>query len=401
MNRLSQSLLLAVALTLAPALLAQTEETVYSFTGTADGGNPLSSLVMDAAGNLFGTTFVGGAFGAGEVFELTPSAGGGWAETVIYSFTGGADGANPYFADVIFDASGNLYGTTVGGGTHNLGTVFELSPTGSGWSESVLYSFSGGMDGANPYAGLLLDTAGNLYGTTYGGGAYSVGTVFELTQGANGQWTEKVIHTFNGQDGNSPAGGLVFDRKGNLYGVTLGGGDHGFGVVYKFTRGAGHAWTERILYSFTGGDDGGFPYAERLIFDHSGHLYGTTEGGGAFRLGTVFRLSPRGTGFWKERALYSFDGQVAANPYSGLVLDEAGNLYGTCANGNGETTVGAVFELIRESGGRWTEVNLHLFNRQDGEFPEAALLRDAAGGLYGTTLLGGAYNMGVVFKVSP
>jgi uncharacterized repeat protein (TIGR03803 family) len=392
--------MLAFALIFAPSLSAQTEQTIYSFTGTTDGRNPLSSLVMDAAGNLFGTTFVGGAYGAGEVFELTPHSAGGWSESVIYSFTGGADGADPYFADVIFDASGNLYGTTVGGGSYNLGTVFKLTPTASGWSETVLYSFSGGLDGANPYAGLLFDTVGNLYGTTYSGGANSVGTVFELMHRTAGQWIEKVIHTFKVKDGNAPAGGLVFDHKGNLYGVTQGGGNQGFGVVFKLTPSA-HAWTEELLYSFTGGRDGGFPYAERLVFDPSGHLYGTTEGGGAFQFGTVFRLSERGAGFWKEQVLYSFDGKVAANPWSGLVLDEQGNLYGTCANGNGETTVGAVFELIREPGKSWTETNLHLFTGQDGEFPEAALIRDAAGGLYGTTLLGGAYNTGVVFKVSP
>jgi uncharacterized repeat protein (TIGR03803 family) len=162
-----------------PGAFAQTEETLHTFTGGSDGGDPLSSLVMDAAGNLYGTTFVAGQFGAGDVFELTPQAGGGWKESVLYSFTGGADGSNPYYADVIFDKSGNLYGTTVGGGTFNSGTVFELSPaTGGGWTESVLYSFSGGfadgldgvLDGAIPYAGLVFDSAGNLYGTTFGGG---------------------------------------------------------------------------------------------------------------------------------------------------------------------------------------------------------------------------------------
>src|SRR5579859_4853818 len=138
--------MVAMGLALIPAAYGQTEQTLYNFSGYADGGNPLSSLMMDAAGNLYGTTFVGGANGAGEVFELSPSAGGGWTESVLYSFTGGADGANPYLADVIFDAAGNLYGTTVGGGAHNLGVVFELTPTSGGWSKSVLYSFAGGND---------------------------------------------------------------------------------------------------------------------------------------------------------------------------------------------------------------------------------------------------------------
>lgn len=396
--------MLAVALNFVPGFSVQTvhaqaEQTLYSFTGFADGGNPLSSLVVDSAGNLYGTTFVGGAHGAGEVFELTPNAGGGWTETVLYSFTGGADGANPYLADVVFDKAGNLYGTTVGGGAHNLGAVFELSPTSSGWSETVLYSFSGGSDGANPYAGLLFDGAGNLYGTTNGGGANNVGTVFELRHGSGASWTEKVLHTLNTTDGSGPIGGLVFDRAGNLYGTTQGGGTAGAGVVYEVVRGASGTWTQKVLHSFTGGADGGFPYAERLIFDRGGNLYGTTSGGGTLSLGAVFRLRPV-SGGWKEKVLYSFDGQVAANPYSGLVLDSQGNLYGTAANGNGVTTVGAVFQLTRQSGDTWTETNLHLFTRGDGEFPESALLRDQAGNLYGTTLQGGTGNMGVVFELS-
>jgi uncharacterized repeat protein (TIGR03803 family) len=386
--------IIAVVICFSHILLAQTEQTLYTFTGYGDGGNPLSSLVMDASGNLYGTTFVGGQFGAGEVFELSP---GGLS--VIYSFTGGVDGANPYLADVIFDASGNLYGTTVGGGANNLGTVFKLTPSESGWGESVLYSFRGITDGANPYTGLLFDSAGNLYGTTTSGGINNVGTVFQLKPSSNGGWTEKVIHTFNSTDGSGPVGGLVFDHKNNLYGVTQGGGSKNFGVVYKLSPSASKGWALTVLHSFTGGADGGGPYGERLILDSSGRVYGTTQGGGQSQFGTVFRLTPTAAGQWNERVLYSFNGKLAANPFSGLVMDGKGNLYGTCANGNGITTVGAVFELIAQPGDKWTEVNLHLFNRTDGEFPEAALLRDASGNLYGTTLSGGADNMGVVFEI--
>lgn len=400
MNRLNLLTLFAVVAILGVSLSAQTEQTLYNFTGATDGGDPLSSLVMDAAGNLYGTTFVAGAYGAGEVFELSPNSTGGWTESVLYSFTGGADGANPYYADVILDASGNLYGTTVEGGAYNMGAVFELTRTSSGWSESVLYSFAGGKDGANPYAGLLFDAARNLYGTTYAGGGDNAGTVFELSPGGGGQWTEKVIHTFDVKNGDSPTGGLVFDSHGSLYGVTQGGGANGYGVVFKLTPAAGGSWTGNVLHNFNGKTEGGFPYAERLIFDASGNLYGTTEGGGAFQKGTVFRLSQSTAGSWKEQVLFSFEGNVAANPNSGVILDEAGNLYGTCSNGNGETTVGAVFELTPGSDGRWTETNIHLFNRSDGEFPEGALLRDAAGNLYGTTWLGGADSMGVVFEIS-
>lgn len=380
---------------------AQTELTLYNFAGSSDGGTPLSGLVMDAAGNLYGTTFVAGAFGAGAVFEVSPNGAGTWTETVLYSFTGGLDGANPYLAGVILDASGNLYGTTVGGGASSLGTVFELTRNGSGWSEKVLYSFAGGTDGASPYAGLVFDTAGNLYGTTYGGGSYSDGTVFELMRGRKGQWTESVIHTFNETNGDAPVGGLIFDHQGNLYGVTAGGGNSRAGVVFKLVRSSTGQWTGEILYSFSGGSDGSFPYAEKLVFDRKGNLYGTTDGGGAFQEGTVFRLSRNKGSSWTEDVLYSFDPTVASNPNSGLILDGKGNLYGTCANGNGETTVGAVFELSSEAGGTWSERNLVFFNRQNGEFPEGSLLGDAAGNLYGTTSLGGASNMGVVFEIMP
>jgi uncharacterized repeat protein (TIGR03803 family) len=247
----------------------------------------------------------------------------------------------------------------------------------------------------------VFDASGNLYGTTFNGGSHAMGTVFELRPGSNGQWTESVIHTFNMQDGGSPAGGLVLDGKGSIYGVTQGGGNQGAGVVFQLVPSSSGRWTERVLHSFTGGHDGGYPYAERLIFDGLGNLYGTTSSGGAFQLGAVFSLSPNAAGFWSERVLYSFEGKVAANPYAGLVLDGKGNLYGTCANGNGVTTVGAVFKLSPGAGGRWTERNLHLFARQDGEFPEASLFRDAAGNLYGTTLKGGTSDMGVVYKVTP
>jgi uncharacterized repeat protein (TIGR03803 family) len=276
--------------------------------------------------------------------------------------------------------------------------VFELAPTENGWSETVLYSFAGGNDGAYPYAGLALDPEGSLFGTRNGGGASGVGTVYRLRY-SNGQWTEHVIHTFDFTTGNGPLGGLVFDRRGDLFGTTQGGGASGAGVVFGLQRSKGNTWTARVLHSFTGGTDGAFPYAERLIFDRTGNLYGTTEGGGSNNYGIVFRLSPISHG-WKEQVLHEFTGAVEANPYTGLVMDGSGNLYGTCANGDGVTTVGSVFELTPAAGGNYAETDLHQFTRADGEFPEAALLLDKAGNLYGTTLLGGAGNIGVVFEVS-
>jgi uncharacterized repeat protein (TIGR03803 family) len=398
-RRLHIVFVVAVSLILASGLSAQTEQTLYSFTGAADGANPLSSLVMDSAGNLYGTAWLGGAYGAGDVFELSPSTGGGWTESVLYSFTGGADGANPFTADLIFDKAGNLYGTTTGGGAQGLGVVFELTPTSAGWTETVLHSFAGGIDGQNPYAGLVIDPFGSLYGTTYGGGAYGVGTVFQVKRGSGGQWTEKVIHTFDVKTGSDPVGGLVFDSKGDLFGTTQGGGAYKVGVVFALLYSGKDVWTARAIHNFTGGSDGGYPYAERLIFDKAGNLYGTTQGGGVNNWGVVFKLFQSSKG-WKEQLLYQFNGAVEANPYAGLVMDGNGNLYGTCANGNMTTTVGSVFKLTPAGGGKYTESDLHLFTKVDGEFPYAALLRDKAGNLYGTTDLGGASGMGVVFEVS-
>jgi len=389
----------AAVLILAIGLCAQTEQTLYNFTGGTDGGNPLSGLVMDAAGNSYGTTQVGGANGAGAVYELSPNGNGGWTQTVLYSFTGGADGANPGYADVIFDKAGNLYGTTSGGGANDLGVVFELSPTDGGWTETVLYSFAGGIDGTNPNAGLVLDPFGNLYGTTYGGGAYGVGTVFQVKRLTGGRWTESVIHTFDVKTGSTPVGGLVFDSRGDLFGTTQGGGAYKVGVVYMLQYLGKSKWTARAIHNFTGGMDGGYPYAERLIFDKTGNLYGTTEGGGVNNWGVVFKLF-QGSKGWKEQVLYQFNGAVESNPFSGLVMDGNVNLYGTCANGNMTTTVGSVYKLMPSGGGKYTETDLYLFTRKDGQFPESALVRDKAGNLYGTTLQGGTSNMGVVFELS-
>jgi uncharacterized repeat protein (TIGR03803 family) len=382
------------------SVAAQSDQTLYSFTGGADGNSPLSNLILDKAGNLYGTTFVGGAYGDGEVFELTHNQAGEWTETVLYSFTGGVDGADPYYAGVIFDSSGNLYGTTTGGGTSNFGTVFELTPSGGGWSETVLHSFAGGKDGQSPYAGLTFDAAGNLYGTTYEGGVFGDGTVFELKPEAGGQWHETVIHAFDLTDGDAPAGGVVLDSAGNIYGVTEGGGASTGGVVYELVKSSNGSWKEKLLHGFGSGSDGSSPYAEQLVFDSKGNLYGTTMGGGAQQSGTIFELSPSTGGSWREAVLYSFNTAIEGNPYSGLIFDSKGNLYGTCANGNGESTVGAVFQLNQKTG-KWSGRNLFLFTRTDGEFPEGGLAIDGAGNLYGTTALGGAFNQGAVFELIP
>jgi len=335
------------------------EKVLFNFNGT-DGYQPMYGLIFDAAGNLYGTAFGGGdpscgdPNGCGTVFQLTPAPGGGWTETVLHSFKGyPTDGSYPY-AGVIFDAAGNLYGTTGGGGTYGVGTVFELSPAaGGGWTETVLHSFNG-SDGHGPEAGLIFDAAGKLYGTTAWGGTGTdclntgCGTVFKLTPVAGGGWTETVLHSFSNTDGALPFAGLIFDAAGNLYGTTQQGGSYGFGTVFELTPTAGGGWTETVLFSFNGnwsGRDGGLPEAG-LIFDAAGNLYGTTGAGGTYAYGTAFELTPTAGGGWTETVLHSFNnnGTDGESPLAGLIFDAAGNLYGT-TGGGGTYGLGMVFEL--------------------------------------------------------
>ena len=309
------------------------ESVVYSFTGGSDGAAPSGGLVMDASGNLYGMTNGGGASGGkGTVFMITPEG----HESVVHSFGTGTDGASP-FADLVLDASGNLYGTTSGGGENKKGTVFMITPNGH---ESVVHSFAGGPDdGATPVAGLVLDASGNLYGTTGVGGANNKGTVFKINPNTGAY---NVLHSFgSSSDGIQPMGRLLLDASGNLYGTTVSGGAKNYGTVFKFTPGVG----ESVVYSFTGGSDGAYPFAG-LVLDANGNLYGTTYGGGANDKGTVFMITPNG----HESILHSFAGgpDDGATPSGELVSDASGNLYGTTygggANDNG-TDGGTVFRL--------------------------------------------------------
>jgi uncharacterized repeat protein (TIGR03803 family) len=266
----------------------------------------------------------------------------GWQEAVLHSFDD-SDGAYPY-AGLVIDKSGNLYGTTQYGGQSGYGTVFELSETSSGWQETVLHSFNGG-DGANPYAGLIIDKLGHLYGTTLDLGDVSAcpntdgcGTVFELSESSTG-WRETVLHSFNGSDGANPYAGLVMGNSGSLYGTTYSGGQYGLGTAFELSK-TGSGWQQTALYSFNG-SDGANPWAG-LVIDKSGNLYGTTFWGGQYDDGTVFELSETSTG-WQETMLYSFTTQ--ANPVAALVLDSQDHLYGT-TTGGGREGDGMVFEII-------------------------------------------------------
>src|SRR5580692_4105775 len=331
-----------------PASAASSEQVLYSFcstSGCGDGEQPTAGMIFDKLGNLYGTTTKGGFYGQGTVFELIPNN-GTWTEKVLHSFN--ANGKDGYFpaAALIFDAAGNLYGTTVHGGSSSncydgCGTVFELTPGANGkWTEKILHEFKG-ADGDLPDSSLILDAAGNLYGTTFGGGATDYGLVFELTL-SNGKWTENVPHEFNGTSGSVPRAGVILDGSGNLYGTTDSGGTHISGTVFQLIPNNGK-WTAKVLHNFGSGSDGSFPSAD-LVRDHAANLYGTTASGGTYVSGTLFELIPN-NGQWTESVLHSFgNGTDGAFPSSRVILDSAGNLYGTTESG-GAHGGGAVFEV--------------------------------------------------------
>jgi uncharacterized repeat protein (TIGR03803 family) len=375
---------------------AQSETVIHTFSGGTDGSYPEGSLVSDSKGNLYGTTAAGGLSGAGTVFELSPAANGTWSEQILHNFAYGGDGNQP-FGGVVFDSKGNLYGTTAFGGTEE-GTVFQLVPNANGtWTENILYNFTSAGDGGDPYAGVVLDRAGNIYGITAEGGAFGFGTIFELIAGSDGTWTEKVLHSFTGgNDGVAPSyGTLILDGSGNIYGVTNGGGVHDYGVVFELTPGSNGSWTEKVLYAFSGGAEGSGP-SGGVVFDRAGNLYGVS----AY---SAFELTPSSEGSWKEKSLHNFTGgSDGAYPEVQLIFDKSGNLYGTTNTGGLHR--GTVFELSPGSNGLWTEKVLHRFapNGVDGSNPfTGALMQDGKGNLYGTAPGGGASKVGVVFEVTP
>lgn len=415
--------LAATLLLLTGAAAATNLKTLHVFELGNGGNSPPAGLIFDQAGNLYGTTGAGGTYNQGVVFELTPKADGGWTERVLYNFcsvTNCADGGRPA-AGLIFDSTGNIYGTAVEGGSGFSGVVFELTPNAHGsWSETVLYSFcsvTNCADGWFPLAGLIFDTKGNLYGTTELGGKgatcySSCGTVFELTPHSNGSWTEKVLHSFcAGQscrlDGQFLRSGLTFDGAGNLYGTTQSGGASYGGTVFKLTPKTNGSWTEKILYSFAGGDDGAEPLAS-VIFDQAGNLYGTTGAGGdpsyceRQGCGAVFKLAPNQDGSWNESVIHRFttpDG--GRSPFANLTFDIAGNLYGTTEyGGDSSCHCGVVFKLAPNSNGGWSETVLLSFDDDPGARPVAGVIFDAAGNLYGTTY-GEKSAKGSVFEITP
>ncbi len=355
-------------------------ESVFNvFTPAPSGSQPAGPLIRDAAGNLYGTA-VGGVWNAGVVFKIDPSG----AETVLYTFKGQPDGNNPT-PGLIRDSAGDLYGTTEAGGVYGQGTIYKLDASSN---ETVLYSFTGGSDGAMPFAGVTLDAAGNLYGTTSEGGLSSgSGVVYELEPGGN----EIVLYSFTGgADGGSPFGGVVLDAAGNLYGTTYGGGlaePCTCGVVFKIDPNG----NETVLHSFEGDPDGANP-AAGVIRDSSGNLYGTTFDGGSKQLGVVYKLDPTGA----ESVLHYFRGRDdGASPTSGVIRDAAGNLYGTTQSG-GAPGFGVVYEL----GAGHEDVLYSFTDGSDGGSPNGGVIAGQGGILYGVARTAGKYGGGVVFEIS-
>lgn len=384
---------------------AASHQVLWSFNGT-NGSNPVAGMIVDTSGNFYGTTDTGGAYGFGSVYELSPNGSGGWTQTILHSFQNNSvDGIHP-FSTLTFDTSGNLYGTTYQGGTHNYGTVFELSPSSGGWSETILHNFDivdieG--DGGLPEAGVIIDSTGALIGTVYAGSTHGYGAVYKLTPNGNGTWTETHLYTFGaGTDARNPNSNLIADAQGNLYGTSYSGGVDNAGTVYELSPNGSGGWTERLLHTFTAGNDGAYPIQAGLIFDSQGNLYGTTSMGGLHSDGTVFKMAPNGSGGFTTSVIHSFgSGTDGVNPYSGLCMDGQGNLYGTTFNG-GSLNLGAVFEMSPNGSGGWTETVLHsLFGGNDAANAYGPLILDSQGNLYGTSYKGGTHSLGTIFEITP
>jgi uncharacterized repeat protein (TIGR03803 family) len=384
------------------ALASPAYKILHPFNGT-DGTGPWGGVTLDDKGNLFGASASGGnlnecnGYGCGVVFELRPHSNGRWTESVLYRFdSNGNDGYTSY-GSVAIGSAGHLYGTTYDGGYYDSGTVFELAHHATGWEEFSIYRFGTQHgDEGKPVSGVVMDNAGNLYGTTKT-------TAFELTR-TSGGWKETILHKFVKEgDGAAPFAGVILDPSGNLYGTTYGGGAYNGGTVYEIERTA-TGWKEKVLHSFAVNyKDGHTPGWGSLFMDSSGSLYGTTAGGGCCG-GVVFKLTPESGGRWRETILYAFQGGASGyEPNAGVVMDKSGNLYGTTDYG-GEPfcDCGVIYKLAPGPKGKWTYTVLHEFgNGDDGGVPEGNLVMDSKGNLYGGTVLGGTYGGGVIFELTP
>jgi uncharacterized repeat protein (TIGR03803 family) len=396
------------ALALLPgAAPAQTVTTLFNFA--AKGGiEPYGRLILDSSGDLYGTTSTGGTptatnpYPAGTVFELTPATGKkSWAETVHYTFEGGADGSQPSGA-LLADSKGDLFGTTFLGGTDGDGTVFELKKgKGKKWKKTILHSFVG-TDGDQPFAGLVADSAGDLFGVTTEGGQNNQGVVFELKAKT---YAETVLYSFVGPEGSAPTGGLVIDGSGNLFGTASTSSVSPYaGSVFELSPPpAGQSfWTFTQLHAFTGGADGGDPQGA-MVEDGSGNLYGATFGGTGYGDGTLFELSPS-AGSYTYQVIFTFNGAAGSNPFGDLALDSSGNLWGSLLESNDVNSSGGLFVVSPPVGGSgsWTQSASYLFNGSSGGYsPYAGLALDGKGNGYGVNFSGGTSSVGTAFKFVP
>ncbi len=372
-------LILLLSVAAGPAA-AQTESVLYSFSGEPDGSTPAAALYVDAHGNVYGTTYGGGSVGEGTFFKLVAGA---TEDTILHSFNGTSDGRSP--SSGVVQHKGAYYGVTGADGEFGWGTIYKLTAAGK---LTVLYNFHGGADGINPAGSLAFDSVGNIYGTTENGGI-GFGSVYQLTPSG----TLNVWHAFspNGIDGYDPYDGVIFDSAGNLYGTTANGGKYGFGTVYEITA----SGSESVLYSFGGPPSDGAGPTDKLVRDKKGNLYGTTSEGGADNGGTVFKLTASGS----ETVLYSFSGTDGQYPFAPLVQDAAGNFFSTTHQG-GKYGGGVVFE-IPASGGESTVWNFNPDAGDGYFSVSGLAYERATGKLYGVTEQGGAHNDGTVFVVTP
>jgi uncharacterized repeat protein (TIGR03803 family) len=401
------SVLAALMIVAATEAQAQSFQVLHNFTDGRDGSNPLDGLTIDHNGNLYGTASAGGnqvsgcinflgTAGCGAVFELARS-GSGWILRPLYDFQSSSNGYPAH--GVVFGPDGALYGLTNGGSC--CGGVFRLAPPGTicrsftcNWQETVLHQFTGQPDGSGPTSRVLFDSAGNMYGATYSGGAYNLGAAYELSPG-NGGWTESVIYSFS-QNNQSlgvsyPTGDIAIDQADNLYGAAYCNDTLGcfYGAVFQLQP-SQSGWSLNALYQFNGLNG----YAPIGVFrDPSGNLYGVTTGAAGNDSGTIYEVSPSNGG-WTYSLVYDFGFEDYA---SGLVTDSAGNLYGVNSSLFND---GYVFKLT-PSGSSWTFTTLHTFSGPDGETPNGQLVLDSSGNLYGTTESGGTHGYGVIWEITP
>jgi uncharacterized repeat protein (TIGR03803 family) len=394
-------LLLAVFL----STVALAKESVIFRFNFSNGAYPEAPLTSDAQGNLYGTT-AGGGYGCscGTVFELSPNPNGTWTEKVLYAFTGSTDGDGP-ITNLLLDAKGNLYGAVFEGGIYKQGGIFELSPGSNGWTEKMIYNFTP-QDGFLPGKQLTTDGKGNIYGTVRYNGPNDGGSVFELSPQPNGAWKYTILYAFPvlTNDASEPYGGITLGPDGNLYGAGMAGGINDLGAIYELTPNGQGTWTESVLYSFGYHNDGIEPESP-LFVDASANVFGSTIAGGQYNAGMVFELTPS-NGQWSETVLYTFytNPSDGAAP-QGIAFAANGSLYGTTiygGNGCNNPGCGIVFQLAPQPGGSWNETILHQFeSANDGSLSYASMLVDnKARRVYGTTEYGGGiYGYGTIFMM--